>query len=477
MTEVGGAGLPEPQAPRPLSLPAMPQHRLGNGLTVITVPRTTLPLVSVTLLLRVGAAIDPPGRPGVAAMTVTLLSKGARRRGRGGRPGLDMGASALAREAEGLGGALNSFSGWRSVGVGMTVTSPRLPAALALLADMLRTPLLAADELERARAQALDGWRVTVSSPSDLAGLLMRRAFWGDSAYGAVAPAAALKRLRLDDVRQFHARHARPEVAALVLAGDISPEHAALLAQQLLGDWPAQGALLPEVPATPPKPIAAPLVLLDMPGSGQASVLLAAPFVASDAPDRVVGLVANAVLGGGYSARLNHAVRIQRGLSYGAFSDVEVFPAGGMLVARAQTQHAGAGELLHLMRTELSQMAVTPPSAAELGARQAALVGSFARQLETTGGLAQLVANQWTQGRPLAALAQHVGQLLAVSPDDVQRFAQTHWAPERWRAVVAADLTAAGDSLSMAARPQALRLDLAQLDLEQPGLLAKPPGS
>ena len=213
-----------------------------------------------------------------------------------------------------------------------------------------------------------------------------------------------------------------------------------------------------------------PLVLLDMPGSGQSGVAVAAPFVATGAADRRAAQVASAVLGGGYSARLNQEVRIKRGLSYGAFADGEAQPPGGMFAARTQTDHKTAAEALALLRSEISRLATEPPTPAELAARQATLVGGFARRLDTTGGLAALAATQWSQGRPLADLQRTVPEILAVTPEQVAAFARSHWAPDQLRAVVVGDLSAAGSGLSPEAQPQALRLTMQTLDLMRPGL-------
>jgi zinc protease len=461
---VPGVDEPPPvAAPRPLVLPALHEFTLANGLRGVVAPRPGLPLVSLTLLVLAGPEADPPGRPGVAAMTATLWPKGALR---DGRPVL---ASDLARQAEALGSALDSRSSWGASTLAMTVTTPRVDEALALMTDLLRRPLLAADELERARAQALDGLRVTLGSPGDVAALALRRAFWGAVPHGAVAPLAAVQRLQRTDLQAFQSRWVRPDRVALVLAGDISAEQAQALAQRLLGDWRAPANTAPLLALAPPSSIAQPLVLIDMPGAGQSSVAVAAPFVASLAADRRTGLVAQAVLGGGYSARLMQEVRIKRGLSYDVASSAEAFAPGGMFSAQAQTNHPTAAEVLQILRGEVARLADAPPAADELAARQATLVGGFARRLETNGGVATLIVNQLAQGRSLADLAAHVPALLAVTPAQVQAFAREHWAAGRLRAVVVGDLAAAGPSLAALA-PQALTLKLAELDFEQAGL-------
>ncbi|MES2715346.1 MAG: pitrilysin family protein [Pseudomonadota bacterium] len=454
---------PLPQPPRPLQLPGFSQQQLANGVQVLVAPRPGLPLVSLRLAVRAGPEADPGGRPGVAEMLATLWPRGALRAGR------KVGASDLARQAEALGGTLDAHSSWGLGSLAMTVTSARADAALALLADVLRRPLLAADELERARTQALDGLRLTLGNPGEVAALALRRAFWGDVPHGRVPVPAALQRLAVADLQDFQASWVRPDRVALVLAGDTTPEAGLALAQRLLGDWRAPATALPELALAPPQPLASPLVLIDMPGAGQTSVAVAAPFVAQAAAERRTGLVAHAVLAGGYSARLNQAVRIQRGLSYGVSGAVEALAPGGMASAQAQTAHANAAQVLQLLRSEVARLAEAPPTADELAARQASLVGGFARRLETTAGLAALLLGQWAAGRPLADLADHVPQILAVSPAQVQAFARRHWAANALRAVVVGDLSATGDALA-AANPGALRLRMADLDLEQAGL-------
>lgn len=461
---------PPPQAPRPVAVPAFEQLRLDNGLTLVLAPRHETPIVTLAVLVRAGPELDPPQRAGTAAMTAALLSKGARRGGRA------VPATTLARQAEALGATLDTASGWRSSTLAMTVTTPKLAAAAALLADVLQHPVLAADELERARAQSLDGLRVTLGDPAQVAGLAGRRAYWGDTAYGRLVSPASLARIQRADVTAFHAAWYRPERTVLVLAGDVDPAAARALAARLFGRWHPKGAAPPAPEPAAPAPLPEPLLLIDMPGSGQSGVVVEAPFVPAQAPDRRIGQVANAVLGGGYSARLNQEVRIKRGLSYGAFSSAEVHPHAGMAHAETQTNHPTAAQVLQLLRGEILRLAEAPPSGDELAARQATLVGSFARRLETTGGLASLAIAQLVQGRPLAGLARTVDEIMAVTPEQVQAFAKAHWRGSALRGVIAGDLKAAGDSLNGlgGAAPGATavrRIPVEALDLDRPDLV------
>lgn len=433
---------PEAQPPRPAVLPPMPEQRLPNGLRVIVAPRSDIPLVSARLLVRAGPETDPPGLAGLSSMAATLLSKGATR----GKRAVD--ATTLAQQAEALGGSLDTGSGWRSTTVAMTVTTPKLDAALSLIADVARRPTLAADELERARTQSLDSLRVALSSPGTVAAIAARRAYWGDSPYGVSTTPASLQKISVADIKRFHATQFRPDQAALVLAGDVTEAQAMQLARRHFGDWRAPDTPLAPLVSAQPSPQKDAAVLVDMPGAGQSSVMVVAPFVALDKEDRItrrIGQSANVLLGGGYSARLNQEVRIKRGLSYGAHSEAEAHPGGGMWSASAQTQNSTAGQVLQVMREEIGRLRGEPPGAEELEARKATLTGAFSRRLETVGGLAATISGQVAQDRPLAELRGFVQEITAVTPQQVQAFAQKYWTPESLRGVIAGDLKAAGD--------------------------------
>lgn len=458
---------PLPGAARPIVLPPLHEQALDGGLTLVVATRRTVPLVSALLMLRAGPEADPAAQAGLAGLVATLLTKGARRGGRA------VEATTLAQQAEALGGTLDGGSGWRSTTLSMTVTTPRLPQALALIADCARTPLLAAAELDRARTQALDALRVSLANPGELASMALRRLFWGDSAYGAVTTAASLGRIRAEDVAAFHRRHFRPERAVLVLAGDIEPDAAAALARTHFGGWPADRAAPVAIEHPAPRPLADAALLVNQPGSGQSAVQLALPYPPSDTTARRIAQVANTVLGGGYSARLNQEIRIRRGLSYGAGSDAESHPGGGMVAATAQTNHKNAGAVLTVMREQVASLLAAEVPEEELAARRATLIGGFGRRVESTGALAALVAGQIAQGRPLAELSRFVEDISAVTAAQVRSFAQAQWAPAGQRAVVVGDLAQAGEALAGVAGGAARRLEAAQLDLEPSGLETK----
>ena len=99
-----------------------------------------------------------------------------------------------------------------------------------------------------------------------------------------------------------------------------------------------------------------------MPGSGQAAVAVARNALDRRDPNYYRAVVANAILGGGYSARLNQEIRIRRGLSYGSGSGIAARRATGPFMASTQTRNDAAAEVLGLILGEMRRLGAEPIS-------------------------------------------------------------------------------------------------------------------
>jgi zinc protease len=413
-------------------------------------------LVSAQLVVLSGSEVDPPARAGLASMTAGLLTKGTRKHS----------ATALAQAAESLGGALDGSAGWHQSGVGITVTVPKIDAALDLVSEVVQQPAFAQAELDRLRTQALDDLKVSYSRPGTLASLASQRLLFGAGTYGHPAGGTpdSLRHITRADLVALHAARYRPDNAVLVLAGDLDAETALQLARRHFGTWKAASGAPAAVPMQTGTAMSQATAVIDMPQSGQAAVIVAAPLPPLG-NDRATALVMNAVLGGGFSSRLNQEIRIRRGLSYGAGSALDARPDGGSLRAVVQTKNQSATEVVGLVQGELDRLASTPVSDDELAARKATLIGDFSRSVETTAGLGAAVRSLIVAGLPPASLRTRIEALSAVNAADVQRYAAANLGAAGRRVVVAGDASSFADSLKKAT-PGLVIVPAAKLDLD-----------
>ncbi|RZJ91052.1 MAG: insulinase family protein, partial [Brevundimonas sp.] len=167
--------LPQPGAEVAPVTPAVADFRLDNGLRVLVAPTDGVPLVSARLSFDAGSSDDPSGKAGIAAMTAALLTQGTKTKT----------APEIATQIEQLGASIGAGAGVDFSNVYANAPSNAFPATVALMADLVKNPTFAAEELERQQAQTLDGLRVALSQPAAIAGMTVGRVIYGDAPYGA----------------------------------------------------------------------------------------------------------------------------------------------------------------------------------------------------------------------------------------------------------------------------------------------------
>ncbi|WP_293385926.1 pitrilysin family protein [Phenylobacterium sp.] len=456
----------ERQAPPPVGEPISPvlpkpaEKTLANGLRVIVARSTSLPLVTADLTLKTGGWADPAGLAGAVSTTADMLTQGTKTRS----------AQAVAQQTEALGATLESSASLEASSVTLNVMPDKLDAGMAIMADVARNPAFAPAELDRLRAQDLDGLRVAYQEPGQVSAYAAAPIVFAGTAFGHVAGGTptSLAKLRPADLAALHTAWFRPDNAILVLTGDITAEQGFALAEKAYGGWARPATPLPAPPAIRPqgKPRA---VVIDLPGTGQAAVNLAKVGIPRDDPDYYPGIVANTLLGGGYSSRLNLEIRIKRGLSYGASSSLSANRTTGSFRAAAQTKNESAVQVADLIGEQMASMASTPATADELTARKSNLIGSYGRRLETTNGLAGILGNLALYGVPLDEITRYTAKVEAVTPAQVQAVAARVMDPAKANLIIAGDAKTFVEALR-AKRPDLEVIPVDKLDLDSPTL-------
>jgi zinc protease len=450
---------PEPAAPIAARVPGASEKTLANGLRVIVASRAGLPLVAASLRIAAGGALDPAERAGLASMTADLATRGTTTRS----------ATDISRQVETLGASLGASADVDASSVSLVTRADKARDVFAILADVAQNPVFADEELERARQETLDGLRIALQRPATVGSYAMTRRLFGDGPYGKTPSPRSIGALSRDEAAAFHGRWWRPDNAILVITGDITSEAGFSLAQEMLGAWkkPAEALPAPEIPVA----VAAsrqPLVV-DIPQIGQAAVLMGHVGPARTGNDFFATLVANDVLGGGYSSRLNMEIRIRRGLSYGASSRIGARRLGAPIIAAAQTRNDAVPQVVELMTAELGRVGAAEIPAAELASRKAVLIGAFGRDVETTGGLAAQLSSLAQFGLPLSKLQTYASDIGAVTPAQATAAARTHFDPATASLVIVGDAKVFGAKLKTRF-PQLQTIAIDKLNLDSASL-------
>jgi zinc protease len=294
---------------------------------------------------------------------------------------------------------------------------------------------------------------------------------YGAAPYGTLpnGTPASLAGMTREDLAAHHRSWWHPANASLVIAGGIDAARATQLAGTLFGGWQGNGPA-PQVPAS--RAGAAQkvrTVVVDLPGAGQAAVLAAVRGIGRSDPSFYSLNVANAVLGSGSSGRLFQEVRVKRALSYGANSGMPGRMDASVLTAASQTKNESAADVVQIFLTELDRLGKEPLEADLTAKRIAFLSGIYNRQVETSGGLAGVLAGLIQQGMAPGEAARFVGQLEAVTPAQASAAAASLASSGRASIVIVGDSAKFLDKLK-AIRPDVEVIPAAELDLQSPTL-------
>lgn len=416
-------GLPWPQAvpPRWPELPAL-THTLPNGLGIWAHPNPRRPIFCLELLLPAGVFYEPPTQRGVASLTLALLLKGT------GQHNTRQFAEAL----DHLGVSLDVFCGYRGAVLQMEGLSAVFAPALALLAEALCRPLLAAAEFEKLRHLALVGLAQAEESPSYQVGRAFVQALYAETplAEGTEGRRETLQQLTIDDIQAFYARHYQPRAAALFVAGALPVDWQDQVQQQL-GVWQ---------PVSQPEAVLEPLVFkpsgqftyqhLLLPEREQVTLVMGHLGVSRQHPDFLALLVLETILGSGsgFAARIPYALREQQGLAYyvswTASLGAHLHP--GLVQAELECAPDKVLACVKGVLAEIRRVQHEGVSQRELEMARAALWGQRLFTLETNAQRCDFLLQRDYYAWPDSDLTAWTAALQALNTERLQQVARQH---------------------------------------------------
>ena len=215
---------------------------LDNGLRVIVVPNHKAPIVKQMLWYKVGSVDEKPGQGGIAHLLEHLMFRGTKK--------VSHDKYNDVTQANGMDG--NAFTSQDFTAYHQSMDISRLELAMFLEADRMLNLDLSQENFELERDIVYqERKQVVENNPAAAFNENLRRLIWGEHPYARpiTGMPEEIKTLKLDDVRDFYHQYYAPNNAILVLAGDITPETAKILAEKYYGklkakpspkevDWP-----------------------------------------------------------------------------------------------------------------------------------------------------------------------------------------------------------------------------------------------
>jgi predicted Zn-dependent peptidase len=438
MSPVDRSRLPVPGPEPAFAFPSADKRRLDNGLRLWTLRRDQLPLVSVVLMLPSGAAFDPDGMPGLAALTADMLDEGS-----GDRSAIEM-QEALAR----IGADLDTEAGPDAVVLSMTLLDRFLDDGLRLLADMVCRPRLADTDVTRVCELRMNRLRQIKDAPGANAEAVFSRALYGAHPYGhlPIGTSVSLERLVPADVARFHASMYQPARATVILVGAVDTERAARAVSEAFGSWlPATAPDFvephePHPPGATQRAASTRVLLVDRPGAAQTELRIGHVAVPRRTADFHALVLMNAVLGGHFMSRINLNLREHRGFTYGARSAYDFRRQAGPFSVQTSVQTGATGEAIREVLAEMQAIrGERPASDDEMALSKSTLTKGYPRSFETTGQVARGLAQLALYELPDDTFASFSPRVRALDREAVTDVAVRHLDPARSVVVAVGD--------------------------------------
>jgi zinc protease len=426
----GSAQKPVPADPAPLGKVTFPPYqtrKLSNGLTVYALEHREQPVVAIRLLIAAGAANDPADVSGVASMTADLLNQGTKTRS----------ATDIAAAIDQVGGMLEASADMDSTTVSAGVLTDSVDLAFELMTDIVLNPAFDEDEIGRLQEQALSSLTADMDDADFVANAVLDRVVYGSHPYGHLQSGTleSIPKIKRADLVKFHETYYAPNTSALAIVGDMSAEEAFKLAERWFGSWQQKEVPQPAM-ASPSQANGRRIVVIDKPDAVQTEIRVGQLTVPRNDPDYFNVLVTSYILGGSGSGRLYQNLRVQRGLTYGAYATITPRTGPGLFYVVTDTRTEKTNEALQVTLDVIQKLRGGSVPDQELKDAKAFLIGSFPLSIEVPNDLATRLTTIFLYQLGDSYLDTFRDRIAAVSTGDVQRISRDKIMPDNLAVVL-----------------------------------------
>ncbi len=398
---------------------------LPTGLKVLVVENHEVPFVTIQLGLRPGAWTET--KPGTAALALGMLTRGTTEHTEG----------ELATELETNAISLSGGAGMDNSTVYADCLPEQVDRAVRLMAEVVRRPTFPPDEFRKLHKQVRTGLVVAHAEPSYVAERELRRVLYGEHPYARTESGEIedVDALRVEDAREWWQRFARPDLATLIFAGDITPERAKQVAEAHFADWRAEGTPPQTTVAPLPEPAATRIYLVDRPGI-QSQIRVGQLGITRKHAGYFISRVVSGYFGGAFSSRLNETIRVKKGMTYGAHGGYGAQQLAGDFEISTFSKVDRTVEAVRAIFDEVKRLQDEPPSAEELEKTKSYTLGSFPGQRETPQAVAGDLWLIESQELPPDYLQRLLKGVTATTAEDCTRLVKETIDPAKMAVVV-----------------------------------------
>jgi zinc protease len=339
--------------------PAIKEFALSNGLRVSLVERTAVPSVSMSLIVNAGYAADQFQLPGTASFVGDMLLEGTKTKT----------SLQISDELTDYGASITSVSDLDNTYLRMTALKTSLDASLNLFTDVLLNASFPAKEFQRLQKQQILAIKQEQAEPQSMGLRILPGLLYGSKhAYSNPLTGSgteeSVSKLTREELIKFRDTWFSPNNANLVVVGDIKEEELKSRLEKSFAGWkkkdvPEKNLANVPLPATPA------VYIIDKPGALQSIIFAAELSPSATEKGYEERKMANRIIGGEFTSRVNMNLREGKHWSYGAFTFVVDAKGQSLFSGYGPVQTDKTKESLVEMKKELTDYVGSKPASEE----------------------------------------------------------------------------------------------------------------
>jgi zinc protease len=401
---------------------------LPAGVKMSLLPRKTRGgTVVASLTVRYGDEKSLFGKSAIAGITGGMLMRGTKTHTR----------QQIQDEMDRLKAHISVSGSATNATASIETTEANLPGALRLALEILREPSFPDSEFETIKQQRIAAAEAGRSEPQSLAITEFQHRInpypRGDARYISTSDEQIedLKKVTLDDVKNFHKQFYGASVGEFAVSGQFDPAEISKLAADLFGNWKSPGSYT-RLTNNFHKVDPADKKILT-PDKQNAFFISGETLKMTDEdPDYPAMVMANYMFGGsGLGTRLSRRIRDKEGLSYGVQSQFGA-PAkddGGNFLAVAISNPTNSPKVEASFRDELAKALKEGFTADEIAAAKKAWIQERTMGRTEDGGLVGLLSARQRFDRTLKFDESLEAKVAALTPDQINAAFRKHIDP------------------------------------------------
>ncbi|MDP2668840.1 MAG: pitrilysin family protein [bacterium] len=394
--------------------------KLSSGLKILTIPMKNTEIFTLLVLVGTGSQYETKKINGISHFLEHMFFKGTKDRPEPGQ---------VHRELDSFGAQHNAFTSKEITGYYVKAAKEYFDKSLDIVSDILTSPLLSAEEIEKEKGVVVQEIRMRNDDPVSRTANIFEQLLWGDQPAGweVAGDEKTVNSLRREDFADYFYSQYVASNTVVVVAGAYPQDAEKRIEQEF--KTLKKGKARSE---TPTKSLGADAkVRVENKDVESSNLVLGLEGYNMHHPKRFILSMLGVVLGGNVSSRLFTEVREKRGLAYYIGAGNTLYKDGGYFEISAGVPHDKTETALEVIVRELQKIKTDGVSAEELKRAKDYIRGSTKISLESSSALASYFGEQVVFEKKIMTPEENLKKLDRVSAPQIKALARELFQPQR----------------------------------------------